>query len=283
MARKKKEDNENSLTTFYYNHKILIWILIIVLLVILLLKVISNNKTEIVPTDYDINLKIENKDYYYVGIGNSINLKASVNVEDAKIIWTSSDEKVARVNNGTVTGVNFGKAKIMVSYIDTKGNKYVDSCDIEVVEGDENVRLNSISFPEGDLYMQNNKDYRLDLILNPSNALVSSKNFVSSNESVVSVTNDGIIRSHKEGKARIIANINGRFQTSINVYVDNNFKQTGIVLSPESISFDYAFVATGCDSRNLSIAKPIGSICKTSIVFERKPDKNSESCFRQDF
>ena len=239
MARKKKEDNENSLTTFYYNHKILIWILIIVLLVILLLKVISNNKTEIVPTDYDINLKIENKDYYYVGIGNSINLKASVNVEDAKIIWTSSDEKVARVNNGTVTGVNFGKAKIMVSYIDTKGNKYVDSCDIEVVEGDENVRLNSISFPEGDLYMQNNKDYRLDLILNPSNALVNSKNFVSSNESVVSVTNDGIIRSHKEGKARIIANINGRFQTSINVYVDNNFKQTGIVLSPESISFDY--------------------------------------------
>lgn len=239
MAKKKnKEDNYNPITTFYYNHKILIWILIIILIIVLILKYVSSNRKGIVPIDYDINLKIEDKENLYVGIGNSINLRASINVPDAEIIWSSSDTNIVKVNNGTVTGVNYGKAKIMVSYIDIKGNKYLDSCFVEVVDGDENVSLIDISFPSGDLYMPVNNEYRINLVLNPSNAIISEKTFSSSDDRIVSVTNDGVIRSHHEGSARIIATVNGRFQASIDVYVSDNYKKSEIVLSPSSIDFD---------------------------------------------
>ena len=237
MAKRKKDD-ESALVTFYYNHKILIWILIIILFIILVLGLISRNKEGIVPTEYDINLKIDDKDTRYVGIGNSINIKASINVEDAVIIWTSGDPNIAKVNNGTVTGVNYGKTTIMVSYIDEYGNKYLDSCYVEVVEGDENVSLTNVSFPQGDVYMPVNKEYRLNLVLTPASALINDKKFVSNNESIVTVTPDGVIKSHKEGKARIVAVVNGRFQTSIDVYVNNKYNKSELAITPTSLSFD---------------------------------------------
>ncbi len=237
MAKRKKKE-ESALETFYYNHKILIWILIFIILIILILAVVSRNKQVIVPTDYDVHLKIDDKDTRYVGIGNSVNIKASINVDEATLIWTSGDPNIAKVNNGTVTGVNYGKTTIMVSYIDEKGNKYLDSCYVEVVEGDENVSLNNISFPDGDLYMPINKEYHLNLVLNPSNALISDKKFVSSNETIVTVTEDGLIKSHKEGKARIVASVNGRFQASMDVYVSSKYSKSEMATTPTSISFD---------------------------------------------
>ena len=232
------EENESFLTNFYYNNKILIWILIIVIAFILIMKFINTKREDVTPVKEEIKLVISNKNNVMVGIGNTINLNVDINVINAVINWSSADTNIARVSNGNVTGVNYGKTKITASYIDGEGNKYTDSCDVTVVEGNPNVNLNNISFPEGDLYMPINKEYQLNLILNPTNALISDKKFISSNESVASVTQDGLVKSHKAGYTRVIATVNNIYQTAIDIYVNSEYNKSEIVISPTSISFN---------------------------------------------
>ncbi len=236
--RKNDEDNESFISTFYYNNKILIWIFIIIVAFILIMKYFEGRNNEEPPVQDEIKLVIENKNNVMVGIGNTVSLKANINVLDAVINWSSSNPSVAKVSNGNVTGVTYGKSKITATYIDSTGVKYTDTCEVSVIEGNPNITLNSISFPDGDLYMPINREYQLNLVLNPSNALINNKTFISSNESVVSVNSDGLIKSHKAGYARIIATVNGNYQTATDVYVDSKYQKSEIVISPKTISFD---------------------------------------------
>ena len=191
MGKKKKE---SSLETFYYNYKILIWIIIAIIAVILIVKLMNrDNEKPVVPVN-NTSIVIEDKDNLTVGIGNSIHVKATVNVDNAPIInWSSSNPSIATVIDGSVTGVNYGTTTITATYIDNTGIKYYDTAFVTVVEGDPTVKLIDISFPTGDLYMPVNGEYKLNLMLNPANALVNDKMFVSTNESILSVSNDGVV------------------------------------------------------------------------------------------
>ena len=59
----------------------------------------------------------------------TITLTATVEPADAAITWSSSDTSVATVNNGVVTGVTPGKAKITVT---TEDGKHTASCTVTV-------------------------------------------------------------------------------------------------------------------------------------------------------
>ncbi len=239
MSKKKtEEENEPFFKTFYYNNKLLIWILIILVVFIILMKYILNKDNKVIPKEEEIQIVIEPKQNVSVGVGNTINLKANINVLDAVIIWTSSDENIATVSNGNVEGINLGKTKIIATYIDSEGNKYSDICEIEVIEGNINVPLESISFPDGELYMPINSEYDLKLILSPSNALISEKRFTSTNDSVVSISKEGHVKAKKSGQARIVATVNEKHQTAIDVYAGNEYKKPEIVISPSTISFN---------------------------------------------
>lgn len=244
MSKKKRE---SSLETFYYNYKILIWIIIAIIAVILIVKLMNrDNEKPVVPVN-NTSIVIEDKDNLTVGIGNSIHVKATVNVDNAPIInWSSSNPSIATVIDGSVTGVNYGTTTITATYIDNTGIKYYDTAFVTVVEGDPTVKLIDISFPTGDLYMPVNGEYKLNLMLNPANALVNDKMFVSTNESILSVSNDGVVKAHKEGTASVIARINGVYQTAINVYVNNKISKSEILISPTSISFN-------TDSRKIKV------------------------------
>lgn len=52
--------------------------------------------------------------------------------EDAEVTWTSSDDTVAEVTDGTVTGVAVGTATITAT-ITVDDVDYTDTCAIEVV------------------------------------------------------------------------------------------------------------------------------------------------------
>lgn len=239
MSKKRDDDeNEGFLKNFYYNNKLLIWILIIIVVFLLLMKYVGGNDSKVIPSKDEVKITIEPKNSVSVGIGNTINLKANINVLDAIVFWTSSDSNIAKVNNGNVEGISLGQTRIIATYIDKDGNEYSDFCEVEVIEGDINVPLNDISFPEGDLYMPVNGKYDLKLILSPSNALISEKKFASSDDSIVSITQDGKVEAKKSGHARLVATVNEKHQTAIDVYVEKEYKTSEIVVSPSSISFN---------------------------------------------
>ena len=55
---------------------------------------------------------------------------------DIKVIWSSSDESVASVENGKITAKNIGNAIITVSTVD---GKYKDTCAVSVLKGEPSI------------------------------------------------------------------------------------------------------------------------------------------------
>jgi len=79
-----------------------------------------------ISLDYDI--------YELKGIGESVQLLATVFPEDAtnkEVMWTSSDENVCLVSNGTVIAVGYGTAVIIAT---TSDGNYMAYCAVTVVD-----------------------------------------------------------------------------------------------------------------------------------------------------
>ena len=237
--KKSKKKEESEIANFYYRNKILIWLLIIVIIFILIMNFtnIGNNSK---PVQEKVTINIVQGDNASVGLGNTIKLDVDINVLNASISWASSNPSVAKVENGNVTGLKYGSSQITATYIDSNNNKHSDTCTVTVVEGNPNVPLERVSFRAGDLYMPLNNEYQLDLILVPSNALINDKVFTSTDSSVATVNEKGVVKSYREGHTRIIATINGNFMTSIDVYVGSKYNKGEIVISPTSLAFNSA-------------------------------------------
>ena len=222
----------------YNNSKIIVGIIIIIIALIIAVKLLGNGKEEPQKiADKDISVSISPKDDVTVGVGYSTYLFAFVEDNpDAFVSWTSSDTSIATVYNGSVIGVKPGKVMITASY-KKDGSEYKDSKEVTVVEGNSSVSLKDVSFPSGELYMPVNSDYRLNLILVPTNSRIDSKVFESSDPTVVTVNNDGLVKAHKEGHSVISVDVNNTYKKTIDVYV-GNYSKAGIVVSPDVISFN---------------------------------------------
>lgn len=70
-----------------------------------------------------------------VAVGSTVAITATKNPADATVTWSSSDEDVATVSNGTVTGVSAGLA-VIVAKASYDGAEAVASCTVEVTGGE---------------------------------------------------------------------------------------------------------------------------------------------------
>ena len=67
------------------------------------------------PTEPFVKLELNSKDFTLNGYGSTHNLYSGT-LDPASITWTSTNEKVATVENGIVTAVGNGKAEIVAEY-----------------------------------------------------------------------------------------------------------------------------------------------------------------------
>ncbi len=114
---------------------------------------------------------------------------------DAEVTWTSSDDLVAEVSNGTVTGVAAGTATITAT-ITVDGVNYTDTCAVTVAE--PSVELSSASesiVVEGTV--------TLTATTVPNDAEVT---WTSSDDAVASVSG-GVVTGESVGTATITATI----------------------------------------------------------------------------
>ena len=233
------KSNGSFITNFYYNNKILIWILIGVIAFILLMSLLTKGgSSNTVSTDYKLEIYPEGT--VDVSIGNSKRLVAQVtNNPNATVTWKSSNENIAKVDNGTVTGVNYGKTTVIATYIHSDSKKQEVSKEVVVADGNPNLTLTDVSFKDGSLLMPVNSSYTISLSLTPSNGYITNKEFTSSNERVVTVDNNGVVKSVGEGEATINLNVNnGAFRKSLKVFVNSDYTKSEIIVTPERIKFD---------------------------------------------
>lgn len=141
------------------------------------------------------------------------------NATNKNVIWTSSDDKVATVDNGVITAISEGSAVIIAKTVD--GNK-VASCNVSVVVPATQIVLNKTV----SVLAQGEKDV-LEAEVLPITATNKSVLWKSSNPDIVSVDN-GTITALNPGSSIITAicgnvtatcvvNVNVKYSTEMTV------------------------------------------------------------------
>ena len=139
-------------------------------------------------------------------VGKTTTLKVNYNpsnyIGDKKVTWTSSNTSVATVNNsGVVTAVSVGKATITAS-VNGKSAK----CDVKVDD-----TLTKISLSETSMELKTGETKSLKVSFDPTDYNGDKTvTWTSSNTSVATVNNSGVVTAVSVGKATITASVNGK-------------------------------------------------------------------------
>ncbi len=126
---------------------------------------------------------------------------SGTNKKRNQFTWTSSENDIASVSNdGLVTGKKHGTATITCSY--QKNDKMVSkSCKVVV----RNRIVNSLSFsqPKQMLWLKQSNTLQLNPTIAPSDVKMNQLTWVSSDESIATVSNSGLVTGKKDGTVTI--------------------------------------------------------------------------------
>ena len=178
-----------------------------------------------------------------LNMGAYQSLKATVLPENASnktVMWESSDPGVVTVANGQVRAVGCGEAVISASAADGSGAKA--ECSVSVIQMVTSVKIAEAANP---LVLNKDAEQQLTAAVTPDNATNPAVGWSSSDESVVTVSEDGTLFGVNGGNAVITAAAtdgSGKFAT-VNIFVPTiAVEQTEITVdSKDGYSFPVKF------------------------------------------
>ena len=152
-----------------------------------------------------------------------------------KLAWSSSDEKVATVKNGKVTGISVGTAIIIVTAEDGKGATasvrvtVVQPVKKLIIEGNQNLALPPSC------------SWKLIVTAEPADATIKDVVWSSSNTRVVTVDDNGVLTAVAKGDAVItaVAADGGKAKASIRVKVQD-FDLIFTEKKSQSVTYQYS-------------------------------------------
>ncbi len=175
--------------------------------------------------------------------GKDYQLSAIVTPSDSSVqdvIWTSSDTSVAVVDNtGKVTGIKEGVCKITATAKDGAGA--FDTCEVTVTK---TIRVTSITVNPEDATMIVGEERQIYARMKPTNT-TEVYSWVSSDDSVVTVDENGYVKAVGTGSATVTAvtDISG---------IEGSFRVTVIALNATKITLEqydsYDLYLDGTDS-----------------------------------
>ncbi len=187
-----------------------------------------------VPLDIGVSGLTIDKDDAEIEVGSTVTLTAKVVPDDAtnkNVVWTSSDQSVATVDGGVVTGVGAGSAVITATSID--GGKNV-TCDVTVKTS--NVAVTGITINDA-ISLSVGKSRTLTAVVAPYNATNSAVTW-SSDNTIVATVSDGKVLGVSPGTANItVTTVDGGFTDSCKITVlADAVRVTGVTMNRSSLS-----------------------------------------------
>lgn len=147
------------------------------------------------------NIKID-QDTFKVGKEKTLKLSYTVEPETATnqlVTWTSADSKIATVTSGgTVTGVKGGTTTLTCTAKD--GSGVTASVEIEVI-----TPVSSVSISPKTVSLYVGQQAILSSEIKPADASEKDVTWSSSDNSIVTVDNSGLLKAKRTGKATITA------------------------------------------------------------------------------
>lgn len=166
---------------------------------------ISKKVTDISLDKSEINIQI----------GQTEELKATIKpdyAENKNIIWTSSDQKIATVENGIITAVSPGTVEVKATSED--GNKEA-ICKVTVTSPP----IEYLSFKETEITVYEGSETTLTYVVMPENAVLENAIWTSSNEKIATIKN-GKLKAKKIGETIVtVSNKEETLNASIKINV----------------------------------------------------------------
>ena len=169
------------------------------------------------------------------------------------VVWSSSDETVARVDaSGILTALGGGEAVITAKSV---ANGLVATADVTVY-----VPLKGISFEASELQMYNGDRHQLTCIFNPADADNKNVSWSSSDSSVATVTDEGVVFAWKNGEVVITAvSQEGGYEASCHItVVSGTDPVTGVTLDKSELR-----LVTGRYADLIAVVSPVTAADKT--------------------
>ncbi|MBQ3462335.1 MAG: Ig-like domain-containing protein, partial [Clostridia bacterium] len=158
-----------------------------------------------------------------------------VGTEDKTVVWTSSDETIARVDtNGTIRSINPGSATISAT---TVSGGYTGSCSV-VVESDLDDE-ETVAFEDRVVYKETGDKFMVAYSVTPMKAEAYNYGWTSSNPLVASVNANGIITANDEGTTEIsILSELGEVKDTVTVVVGKGYNYGMVDINTDTISLE---------------------------------------------
>ena len=142
------------------------------------------------------------EDYYALTVGEQVSLDILIEPNDAtykNLLWSSSDETIATVSNGTVISHTVGKVTITAE--STDGSNVAAYCIVEVLP----VYITDIDLiSTSNIIVQKDK-MQLDVVITPDNASIKSLNWEVSDTTIATISDNGLLEAVLPGKCTVYA------------------------------------------------------------------------------
>ncbi len=175
-----------------------------------------------------------------MNIGDSLVLIASVIPADASnksVIWTSSNDEIAYVNNGRVSAKTAGSATITAR---TADGSFAAVCEITVLPNEASeISATGVTLNRTTASLGVGSTLKLNAIIAPSNATNTNVTWTSSNAAVATVSADGTVSAIKKGNVIItVKTEDGGYTATCKVSVtavSTTVSVTGVTLDKTSL------------------------------------------------
>ncbi len=192
--------------------------------------------------DVDVTDIILDAETLELNKGDSVKLEATILPENAtnkNITWSSSDNKVVKVNSsGTVTAIKEGKAIITVKAEDSD---ITATCKVKVIDPNINTGVKSVKLNKTETTIGKGQTEKLEATVLPENATNKNVTWSSSNRDVAIVDQNGYVKGINPGTARItVRTVDHGFKAICNVTVINSqdIFVTGVSLNKEETTLE---------------------------------------------
>lgn len=157
--------------------------------------------------------RFKNEKIELTGIGEVRYIEILNKVKDSKYKWSSSNEKVARVsNNGLVTAVGIGNAKIKCKITYKSGKTKTLSCNVTVTVPATDIKINNAKITNGTHVMRVGESYKFECTLSPYNTtdkVFWSLDATDPNTNINAVRIDdsskGVVTAQRRGRIVLVA------------------------------------------------------------------------------
>ena len=145
-----------------------------------------------------------------LNIGEEVTIKFLINPSNVTLKetnWTNSDSSKVSMKDSVgyalIKGIEVGSSDIEITVKDYDGNVKTDSVKVNVINSNQPVLVSSIALSPTSVTLNPNGTYKFNVTVSPSNATNKGVTWSSSNTTVVSVDQNGNIKTLKDGTAKI--------------------------------------------------------------------------------